>query len=89
LLAEGALQGVGYTHLAAPGLGGAVIADLLQMAAARVLLEHPQLSGALLYETTLALLRRNGHVPAVQASELIQHFERHTLPIWRALGVLG
>lgn len=89
LLVEGALQGAGYAHLAAPGLGGAVVADLLEMAAARVLMEHPQLSGALLHETTLALLRRHGHVPAVQASELIQHFERHTLPIWRAQGVLG
>lgn len=89
LLVEGALQGAGYAHLAAPGLGGAVVADLLEMAAARVLMEHPQLSGALLHETTLALLRRHGRVPAVQASELIQHFERHTLPIWRAQGVLG
>jgi hypothetical protein len=87
LLAEGALQGVGYAHLAAPSLGASVPADKLEMAAARVLLEHPRLRGVLLSETIQALLRRHG-VAVEQAAERLQHFEQYTLPRWQVLGVV-
>ncbi|WP_347506252.1 class I SAM-dependent methyltransferase [Pseudomonas anguilliseptica] len=87
LLAEGTLQGVGYAHLAAPSLGASVSADMLEMAAARVLLEHPQLRGTLLSETIQALLRRYG-LGVEQVVERVQHFEQRTLPSWQVLGVL-
>jgi len=87
LLAEGALKGEGYAHLAAPSLGASVPADKLEMAAARVLLEHPQLRGVLLSETIQALLRRHG-VTVEQASERVQRFEQHALPSWQVLGVV-
>ncbi len=87
LLAEGTLQGVGYAHLAAPSLGASVPADTLEMAAARVLLEHPQLRGVLLSETIQALLRRHG-VMVEQAAERVQRFEQYTLPSWQVLGVV-
>ncbi len=57
------------------------------MAAARVLLEHPQLRGVLLSETIQALLRRHG-VTVEQAAERVQRFEQHALPSWQVLGVV-
>lgn len=87
LLAEGALQGAGYAHLAAPSLGASVPADKLEMAAVRVLLEHPHLRGTLLSETTQALLRRYG-LGVERVVERLQHFEQRTLPGWQVLGVL-
>lgn len=93
LLAEGALQGAGYGHLAAPSLGAGLAADMLEMAAARVLLEHPALHGRLLAETVAALLRRSGREVAFDSGESLaermQRFERQCLPIWRQLGVVG
>lgn len=89
LLAEGALQGSGYTHLAAPSLGAGIAASSLEMAAARVLLEHPGLHGSLLHETVLALLRRTGHQLEADIAAHLQRFEDLTLPIWRQLGVVS
>lgn len=87
LLSEGALQGAGYRHLAAPSLGAGLPADLLEMAAARVLLEHPQLRGSLLRETVLALLRRTAQT-VEQVEQRLQQFEVRTLPLWQQLGVV-
>jgi SAM-dependent methyltransferase len=89
LLAEGDLQGAGYGHLAAPSLGAPIPASRLEMAAARVLLEHPQLGGQRLRETVLALLRRFGLAAGAPEREQLQAFELGTLPIWRQLGVVG
>lgn len=89
LLAEGDLQGAGYGHLAAPSLGASIPVNRLEMAAARVLLEHPELSGERLQETVLALLRRFALAAGVPEREQLQAFERHRLPIWRQLGVVG
>lgn len=89
LLAEGALQGSGYTHLAAPSLGAGIAASTLEMAAARVLLEHPHLRGSLLHETVLALLRRTAHGFDADIGAHLQRFERITLPVWQQLGVVS
>ncbi|MBB4817214.1 SAM-dependent methyltransferase [Pseudomonas alcaligenes] len=88
LLAEGALLGEGYGHLAAPSLGAPVAASPLEMACARVLLEHPQLRGSLLRETALALLRRHGW-QVEDAAGHWQRFEARTLPAWLQLGVVA
>lgn len=93
VIAERALHGEGYTHLAAPRLGSAIAASLLEMAAARVLLEHPDLRGGALQETVLALLKRTGwqHESAGEEHWKLElgNFERVTLPIWLATGIVG
>lgn len=89
LLAEGALQGAGYGHLAAPILGAPIAADILEMAAARVLLEHPQLRGELLHETALALLRRTGRACGEEERVRLRSFEAETLTRWLQMGVVG
>ncbi|MBD9482126.1 class I SAM-dependent methyltransferase [Pseudomonas sp. PDM14] len=88
VLAEGALHGSGYTHLAAPSLGAGIAANTLEMASARVLLEHPALRGSLLHETVLALLRRTGHGFDSDVATHLQRFEAVTLPVWQRLGVV-
>lgn len=93
VICERALHGEGYTHLAAPSIGSGIPAGLVEMAAARVLLEHPGLRGVSLRETVLALLKRIGwqHESAGEEqweSELRQ-LETMTLPIWQQMGVVG
>ncbi|GGJ90771.1 class I SAM-dependent methyltransferase [Pseudomonas matsuisoli] len=93
IISEGVLCGEHYTHLAAPSLGAGIAADTIEMAAARVLLDHPQLRGRALCETTAALLRRLGwravESPGEQLEARLQRFERDTLPVWQQLGVVG
>lgn len=93
VIAERALHGEGYTHLSAPRLGSAIAASLLEMAAARVLLEHPDLRGSALQETVLALLRRTGwqHESAGEEQWKLElgSFESVTLPIWLDTGIVG
>ncbi|MFC3606345.1 class I SAM-dependent methyltransferase [Stutzerimonas tarimensis] len=89
ILAEGALHGAGYRYLAAPSLGAPIAVGLLEMAAARVLLEHPQLRGELLRETVLALLRRTGQAAGETQVRQLLDFEEQTLAVWLRLGVVG
>jgi len=88
VLCEKALHGEGYGYLAAPTLGSAVPATLLEMAAARVLLDYPQLRGKALKETVCALLARCGLGTDTALADL-QAFERRTLPVWLRTGVVG
>lgn len=93
VICERVLAGARYSHLAAPSLGSGVAASFVEMAAARVLLDHPALRGALLGQTVDALLRKVGwqplDEPAYSLQAQLECFERHTLPIWQQLGVVG
>lgn len=89
VLAEGALQGAGYRHLLAPSLGAPIPASLEEMAAARALLEHPQLRGELLCETALALLRRTGHAAGEAQIAALRGVAENTLKHWLQLGVVS
>ncbi|CAD5106408.1 class I SAM-dependent methyltransferase [Zestomonas carbonaria] len=89
VLSEGALHGAGYRYLAAPSLGAPLAADLLEMAAVRVLLEHPHLRGRLFRETVLAVLRRADLAAGDEQVRRLDAFEARTLPAWLRLGVVG
>lgn len=93
VICERVLAGARYSHLAAPSLGSGVAASFVEMAAARVLLDHPALRGAPLGQTVDALLRKVGWQPLDEPADSLQaqleRFERDTLPIWQQLGVVG
>lgn len=93
IISERVLGGARYSHLAAPSLGSGVAANFVEMAAARVLLDHPELRGAPLCQTVDALLRKVGWQPLVNPVDSLQaqlsRFENGTLPIWQQLGVVG
>lgn len=93
VISERVLGGARYSHLAAPSLGSGITANFVEMAAARVLLDHPQLRGAPLCKTVDALLRKVGWQPVVNPMDSLQaqlgRFENDTLPIWQQLGVVA
>jgi hypothetical protein len=93
VICERVLSGGRYSHLAAPTLGSGVAASFLEMAAVRVLLEHPRLRGPSLCQTVDALLRKVGWRPVDKPTETLQaqlgRFEQRTLPIWQQLGVVA
>lgn len=93
VICERVLAGARYSHLAAPSLGSGIAAGFVEMAAARVLFDHPELRGAMLCQTVDALLRKAGWQPLADPIDSLQaqlsRFERDTLPIWRQLGVVG
>lgn len=88
LICRQALEGAGHHHLAAPVLGAALPADLLQMAALRVLLECPGVEGALMREMVRILLREAGLACSTSLIRRLDCFERLVLPHWRRLGML-
>ncbi|KIQ06304.1 MULTISPECIES: class I SAM-dependent methyltransferase [Pseudomonas] len=93
VISERVLGGARYSHLAAPSLGSGISANFVEMAAARVLLDHPHLRGAALRQTVDALLRKVGWQPLANPVDPLQaqlsRFESDTLPIWQQLGVVG
>lgn len=93
VISERVLGGARYSHLAAPSLGSGIAANFIEMAAARVLLDHPQLRGASLRQTVDAVLRKVGWQPLANPVDSLQaqlsRFESNTLPIWQQLGVVG
>ncbi|WP_462379015.1 class I SAM-dependent methyltransferase [Pseudomonas sp. Marseille-QA0892] len=93
VISERVIAGERYSHLAAPSLGSGIAADFVEMAAARVLLDHPRLRGTLLRETVDAMLRRSGWKAVDNAGEplgaQLARFEREVLPIWQQYGVVG
>ncbi len=88
LICEQALEGSGHAHLAAPALGSALPADLLQMAALKVLLECPGVEGDLLQEMVRIVLEQAGRPLAEGLERRLECFERLVLPHWRRLGLL-
>lgn len=93
VVSERVLAGARYSHLAAPSLGSGVAASFLEMAAARVLLDHPALRGTLLCQTVDALLRKVGWQPLDNPADSLpaqlSRFERDTLPAWQQFGVVS
>ena len=93
IICERVLAGAHYGHLAAPSLGSGVPASFIEMAAVRVLLDHPELRGAILCKTVDALLRKVGWTaldnPQSSLQAQLSRFESHTLPFWQQLGVVG
>lgn len=88
VLARGALDGADHAYLAAPGLGSALPADLLQMAAMLVLQECPGVEGELLQEMVRIVLRDGGLNMGAHVERRLECFERLVLPHWRRLGML-
>ncbi|WP_142850593.1 methyltransferase regulatory domain-containing protein [Telmatospirillum sp. J64-1] len=97
VIAERVLDGHDDRYLAAPGIGSAVAANRLEMAAVRVLLDTPALHGQALAEAVLPLAERAGLFPtrtgnrSQRLNELVQAlgpWSERILPSWRRMGVL-
>lgn len=97
---EAMLDGHAYSFLAAPGLGGGVSANFMDMLATRLLLDAPWQEQAVFVDAALRLLAqkgqsltRDGAMLEAQAATLeLQafhaEFQAHKAHLWRRLGIL-